>query len=140
MRFTKSTTLQEGNFHWNLNFAISLMANLLNLNSAYYYILRNLLMLAYTMNFKNQNSLIHVFNSVNVTNLSQVAELNSLCIFILKATCITQPKARSVLGVYLLVSLALLVPSLLDILEDPFLPSFLGHLGIHQNHRRLGLH
>ena len=82
MRFTKSTPLQERNFHCNLNFAISLMANLLNLNSAYYYILRNLLMLAYTMNFKNQNLLIHVFNSVNVTNLSQVAELISLCIFI----------------------------------------------------------
>ena len=30
-------TLQEENFHLNLNFAISLMANLLNLNSTYYY-------------------------------------------------------------------------------------------------------
>ena len=30
--------------------------------------------------FKNQNSF--VFNSVNLTNLSQDAELNSLCIFI----------------------------------------------------------
>ena len=80
MRFTKGTTLQEGNFHWNLNFAISLMANLLHLNSAYYHILRNVLMLANTVNFKNQNLLI--FDSVNVTNLSQDAELNSLCIFI----------------------------------------------------------
>ena len=32
------STLQEENFHWNLNFAISLTANPLNLNSAYYYI------------------------------------------------------------------------------------------------------
>ena len=29
-------TLQKENFHWKLNFAISLMANLLNLYSAYY--------------------------------------------------------------------------------------------------------
>ena len=29
-------TLQEENFHWNLNFAISLMANSLNFNSAKY--------------------------------------------------------------------------------------------------------
>ena len=28
-------TLQAQNFHWNLNFAISLMANSLNLNFAY---------------------------------------------------------------------------------------------------------
>ena len=40
------TTLQEENFHWNLNFAFSLMANSLNLNSAYYYTFRNLSMKA----------------------------------------------------------------------------------------------
>ena len=38
--------LQEEHFYWILNFAISLMANSLNLNSAYYYIFRNLLMMA----------------------------------------------------------------------------------------------
>ena len=33
-----ANTLQEVNFHQNLNFAILLMAKSLNLNSAYYYI------------------------------------------------------------------------------------------------------
>ena len=41
------STLQKENFHWNINFAISLMTNLVNLNSAYYYIFRNLSMTAY---------------------------------------------------------------------------------------------
>ena len=49
----------------------SLMANSLNLNSVYYYIFRNLSMIAYIIEIQNQNSLI--FNSVNSTNLSQVA-------------------------------------------------------------------
>ena len=40
-------TLQEEMFDWNLNLAISLMVNSLNLNSAYYYIFRNLSMTAY---------------------------------------------------------------------------------------------
>ena len=40
-------TLQEEMFDWNLNLAISLMVNSLNLNSAYYYIFRNLSMIAY---------------------------------------------------------------------------------------------
>ena len=35
------------NFLWNFNFAISLMKNLLNLNSAYYSIFRKLSMMAY---------------------------------------------------------------------------------------------
>ena len=39
-------TLQEDSFHWNLMFAFSLMANLLNLNSAYYYIFRKLSMIS----------------------------------------------------------------------------------------------
>ena len=33
-------TLPEENFHWSLNFAISPMANSLNLNPVYYYIFR----------------------------------------------------------------------------------------------------
>ena len=40
-------TIQDENFHWSLNFAISLMANLLNLNSAYYYIFRKLSIIVY---------------------------------------------------------------------------------------------
>ena len=40
--FTNKIVLQEESFHWNLNFAISLMANLINLNSIYYYIFGNL--------------------------------------------------------------------------------------------------
>ena len=40
-------TMQEENFHWNLNFANSLMANSPNWNSANYYIFRNLSMIAY---------------------------------------------------------------------------------------------
>ena len=39
--------LQEANSHWNLNLAISLMAYSLNINSAYYFIFRNLSMIAY---------------------------------------------------------------------------------------------
>ena len=41
------TTLQEANFHWNLNFSSSLMANPLNFISANYKILKNLSMMAY---------------------------------------------------------------------------------------------
>ena len=37
----------EENFNWNLNFAVSLIANSLNLNPAYYYIFWNLSMIAY---------------------------------------------------------------------------------------------
>ena len=41
-------TQTEKKIYWNLNFAISLMADLLNLNSAYYYyIFRNLSMTVY---------------------------------------------------------------------------------------------
>ena len=40
-------TLNEENFCWNLSFAISLMANSLNLNSAYYSIFRNLSKIGY---------------------------------------------------------------------------------------------
>ena len=40
-------TLQAENLHWNLNFAISLMVNSLNSNSAYDTIFINLSMIAY---------------------------------------------------------------------------------------------
>ena len=46
------------------------MTNSLNLNSPYYYIFINLSMIAYIIEFKNQNLLI-IFNSVNGTNLNQ---------------------------------------------------------------------
>ena len=39
--------LQDESFHWNLNFAISLMAKSLDLKSTYYCIFRNLSMIAY---------------------------------------------------------------------------------------------
>ena len=58
---------------FNVNFAISLLANWLNLNSAYYEIFSNLSMIAYIFEIQKQNS----------TNLSQVAKLNSVYIFIL---------------------------------------------------------
>mgnify|MGYP001795648767 CR=1 FL=1 len=77
-------TQREENFYWVLIFAILLMANSLNLNSAHYahyYIFRNLSMVAYMIKIQNQNSLI--FNSVNLTNLRQVAKLSSVYIFIL---------------------------------------------------------
>ena len=45
-------TLQEENFHGNLNFAISPMTNSLNFYSAYYYIFRNLSMIAYLIEFQ----------------------------------------------------------------------------------------
>ena len=74
-----SSTLQEENFHWNLNFAIEKF-NSLNLNSIYYYIFRNLSMIAYMIKIQNSK----FSNSVNLTNLSQVARLNSMMyIFIL---------------------------------------------------------
>ena len=40
-------TLQEENFHWNLDFTVSLMANYLDTYSVYYHIFRNLSMTAY---------------------------------------------------------------------------------------------
>ena len=40
-------TLQEEYFRWNLNFAILLMTNLLNFNSAKSYIFKNLSIMAY---------------------------------------------------------------------------------------------
>ena len=41
-------TLQEENFYWNLNFALSLMANSLKFNSTHNKIFKNLSMKAYT--------------------------------------------------------------------------------------------
>ena len=55
------------------------MANLLSLNSPYYYTFIKLLMIAYIIEIENQNSLI--FNSVNLTNLFKVAKLNSVFSF-----------------------------------------------------------
>ena len=71
--------IQGESFHWNLTFAILLMADLLNLNSAYHHIFRNLSTIAYTIGI--QNSLI--FNSLNLTNFSRVAKFNSVYIFIM---------------------------------------------------------
>ena len=48
-------TLLEKNFHWNVNFAISLMANCQNLNSGYFYIFRNLSMTAYITEIQKSN-------------------------------------------------------------------------------------
>ena len=39
-------TLQEEHFHWNFNFAISLMENSLNLNAAYYNIFQSISLIA----------------------------------------------------------------------------------------------
>ena len=39
----QNITLQEESIHWNFNFAISLMAESLKLNSVYYYTFRNAL-------------------------------------------------------------------------------------------------
>ena len=47
VRIVNIRTLREENFHWNLNSAISLMANSLNLNYVYCFIFRNLSMIAY---------------------------------------------------------------------------------------------
>ena len=75
-------TLQEENFYWNITFTISIVANSLNLNSAYYYIFRSLSMIGYLwLKFKNQNTL--ALNSVNLTKLSRFDKLNSVIIFIL---------------------------------------------------------
>ena len=61
----------EENFHWNLNFAISLMANWLNPDSAYYDIFRNLSTLAYMIEI-HKSKFPNKFDSLNLTNLSQV--------------------------------------------------------------------
>ena len=47
-----ANTLQEVNFHHNLIFAILLMAKSLNFNSAYYYIVGNLSMIGYIIEFE----------------------------------------------------------------------------------------
>ena len=60
---------------------IPLMAISLNLNSAYYYSFRNLSTIAYIIEI--QKSKLVIFNSVNLTNLSEDAKLNSVYIFIL---------------------------------------------------------
>ena len=49
VQYGNSSTLQEGKFHWNINFAISLMANSLNLNSTYLKIFKIFSMIAYTI-------------------------------------------------------------------------------------------
>ena len=67
-------TLQEESFHWNLNFAISLTANLLNLNSSYYFIFLNLSMIAYITEIQK----LIIFNSVNLNIQSQVTELTTV--------------------------------------------------------------
>ena len=46
----------EENFPWNLTFAISLMANSLNLNSANHYIFRNLSKIVYMYMIEIQKS------------------------------------------------------------------------------------
>ena len=68
-------TQQEENLLWNSNFGILLIIRFLN---------TVLSMIAIQLKFKNQNLLI--FNSVNFTNLSQAAKLNSVNIFILQGT------------------------------------------------------
>ena len=70
-------TLKPENFQWNLNFAITLMANSLNLNCAYDYVFRNLSMLAYIIEIQKIQNLLK-FISMNLTNLSQVTKLHSL--------------------------------------------------------------
>ena len=57
------TTLQAENFHWNFNFAISLMENSVSLNFANDDIFKNLSMIAYVI--ENQNSPISF--TVNLT-------------------------------------------------------------------------
>ena len=47
---SENITLQEENFHYYiLIFAVMQIENSLNLNSAYYYVFRNLSMIAYTI-------------------------------------------------------------------------------------------
>ena len=54
---SKPITLKEKYFHWNLKFAISLMAKSLTLNSAYYYIFfMNLPMIAYIIEIQKSKS------------------------------------------------------------------------------------
>ena len=75
-------TLQEENFHWNLNFAISLMANSRNLNSAHDNTLRNLSMIAYIIKIQI-SKFANIFNFMNLNNLNEVVKSNSVYIFIL---------------------------------------------------------
>ena len=67
------------NFSLEFYFAILLMTNSLNFNSANHVIFKNLSMMAYTTKFKK--SLI--FNSMNLTILGHSAKLNYVYIFIL---------------------------------------------------------
>ena len=77
----QQVSLTTLHFSGNLNFAISLMANSLYFNSAYYFILGNLSIIAYIMEIQIQNS--RTSNPVNLTDHSQVAKLNSAFSFIL---------------------------------------------------------
>ena len=53
LTLVQKITLQEENFHWNLNFAILLMENLLNLNPSCYYNFRNFKIIAHVNKIKN---------------------------------------------------------------------------------------
>ena len=59
--------LQHECFHWNLIFAISLMANSLNLNSAYFYIFRNLSMIAQMIEIQEYKFTLSILNSLTLT-------------------------------------------------------------------------
>ena len=53
--FPIEVLIQEEKFEWNLNFAISLTANLLNLNSTDYNTFRNLSMIAFVIEIQKSN-------------------------------------------------------------------------------------
>ena len=54
--FPIEVLIQEEKCEWNLNFAISLMANLLNLNSTDYNTFRNLSMIAHVIEIQKSKS------------------------------------------------------------------------------------
>ena len=69
------TTLQEERFYWNLNLANGKFAEF---EFTYYYIFRNLTMIAYKIKIQK----LLIIESVNLTNVSQADKLNSVYIFI----------------------------------------------------------
>ena len=76
---------------------IKIVANLLNLNSAYYLFFRNLSKIAHMIEIQKSISA----KSVNLTNRSHFANLNSVYIFILQGKCVYSTYPREVVQLWL---------------------------------------
>ena len=76
----KVNTLQDDNFQMNLNFVISLMANTLNFNAVYFFVIfKNVSTIAYILNIQKSKLSNKIrLNSVKLTILGMVTISNSV--------------------------------------------------------------